>query len=106
MHNLFQPLPGSLPEELVTVLAENQYVRIERIVSMGHASPEGFWYDQAEHEWIALVRGQAKLSFQGDVLPIDLKPGDCLLIEAHRKHRVESTTATEPTIWLAVFYRD
>ena len=32
--------------------------------------------------------------------------GDFVNIPAHRKHRVEWTTVDEPTIWLAVFYRD
>ena len=27
-------------------------LRIERIVSEGHVSPEGFWYDQDEPEWV------------------------------------------------------
>ena len=49
--NLFANLPASLPEELVTVLAERGAVRIERIVSEGHASPPGFWYDQDKSEW-------------------------------------------------------
>ena len=42
MNNLF----ADLPEELVEVLAENNHVRIERIISIGHGSPDGFWYDQ------------------------------------------------------------
>jgi cupin 2 domain-containing protein len=40
--NLFVGLPTRLPEELVTTLLEANDVRIERIVSHGHASPEGF----------------------------------------------------------------
>lgn len=104
MNNLFNNLP-SLPEELVTVLAENQHVRIERIVSTGHSSPEGFWYDQDDHEWVVVLSGEAKMLFQnGDTLP--MKPGDHLLIPAHKKHRVDWTSSEEPTVWLAVFYRD
>ena len=38
--------------------------RIERIVSEGHVSPEGFWYDQDEPEWVALIRGTAELEFE------------------------------------------
>ena len=51
MNNLFADLPTDLPEELVEVLTENKHVRIERIISTGHASPDDFWYDQDEHEW-------------------------------------------------------
>jgi cupin 2 domain-containing protein len=38
--------------------------------------------------------------------PIDLKPHDHVTIPAHRRHRVEWTTSKEPTVWLAVFFRD
>ena len=48
--NLLTDLPRHLPDELITTLLEAANVRIERIVSHGHASPEGFWYDQDQHE--------------------------------------------------------
>lgn len=104
--NLFAGLPTALSEELVTILAENQHVRIERIVSTGHASPEGFWYDQEENEWVVVLKGEANLVFEGDDEPITMRPGDHVFIPAHHKHRVEWTTPNEPTVWLAVFYRD
>lgn len=106
MHNLFADLPHHLTEEWVKTLAENKTVRIEQIVSTGHASPEGFWYDQDQPEWVAVLKGEAKLRFEGDDVPLHLKPGDYLNIPAHRKHRVEWTTPDEPTVWLAVFYPD
>ncbi len=40
--NLFADIPTRLPDELVTTLLEAADVRIERIVSHGHASPEEF----------------------------------------------------------------
>jgi cupin 2 domain-containing protein len=104
MANLFTDIPSTLPEELIAVLAENQHVRVERIVSAGHASPEGFWYDQEENEWVVVLQGEAKLLFEGDQEPIPMRPGDHLLIPAHRKHRVEWTTPEDPTVWLAVFF--
>lgn len=103
MDNLFANLPTSLPVELVEVLAENQNIRIERIVSTGHASPDGFWYDQKEHEWVVVLKGEAKVRFENDE-SLQMKPGDHVLIPAHKKHRVECTTPEEPTVWLAVFY--
>jgi len=106
MPNLFADLPNNLPKELIEVLAENKHVRIERIVSIGHGSPDGFWYDQEEHEWVVVLKGEAKLLFDGDDEPIHMKPGDHITIPAHRKHRVEWTTSDEPTVWLAVFYKD
>lgn len=104
--SLYNDLPDDLPEELVSVLAESESVRIERIVSDGHASPEGFWYDQEQSEWVLLVSGSAVLSIERDtgVERIDMEPGDYLLLPAHQRHRVEATSSTEKTIWLAVFY--
>ncbi len=102
--NLFADLPDTLPEELIEVLANNRHVRIERIVSTGHASPEGCWYDQEQTEWVVVLKGEAKLVFEGDEAAITMRPGDHVVIPAHRKHRVEWTTPDEPTVWLAVFY--
>ena len=106
MNNLFADLPNDLPDELIEVFAENQHVRIERIVSTGHASPDGFWYDQEEAEWVVVLKGEAKLLFEGDDEPIHLGPGEFINIPAHRKHRVEWTTPNEPTVWLAVFCKE
>ena len=100
--NLFAELPVNLPEELVEKLVDTQEVRIERIVSAGHSSPQGFWYDQAESEWVVVLQGEATLAFDNETQI--LKPGDHVLIPPHRKHRVDSTSQTEPTVWLAVFF--
>ena len=105
MNNLFQDLPNSLPEELIEVLAEFTSVRIERIISTGQKSPEDFWYDQDEHEWVVVLKGEAKLLFEDSSSPVHMKSGDHILISAHQKHRVEWTTPEEPTVWLAVFYK-
>jgi cupin 2 domain-containing protein len=102
--NLFDDLPTSLPDELFTTLLEAANIRIERIVSQGHTSPEGFWYDQDQHEWVMVLKGAARLRFDDEV--VEMKPGDVVLIPAHKKHRVEWTTPDEPTIWLAVFFGD
>ena len=104
MNNLFADLPTDLPEELVESLAENEHVRIERIISTGHVSPEGFWYDQDQNEWVILLKGEAKLMFDGAEQPIHMKPGDYINIPAHHRHRVEWTTPDEPTVWLGVRY--
>ena len=106
MKNLFSDLPTDLPEELVEVLAENKHVRIERIISIGHASPDGIWYDPVEAEWVVVLKDEAKLLFEGDDEPIHMKPGDFVNISAHRKHRVEWTTPDETTVWLAVFCKE
>jgi cupin 2 domain-containing protein len=102
--NLFADLPRHLPEEMVATLLDAANVRIERIVSHGHASPSGFWYDQDRHEWVVVLKGAARLRFEDET--IEMKPGDFVNIPAHKKHRVEWTTPDEPTIWLAVHYGD
>ena len=103
-NNLFVHLPQHLPDELFTTLLDAANVRIERIVSHGHASPEGFWYDQDQHEWVMVLKGAARLRFEDDT--IEMKPGDFIDIPGHKKHRVEWTTPDEPTLWLAVRYGD
>jgi cupin 2 domain-containing protein len=104
LSNLFSDFSTDLPSELFETLLEAKGLRIERIVSHGHASPEGFWYDQDEHEFIVLLKGAARLRFEES--EIDLKPGDFIDIPAHRRHRAEWTTPDEPTIWLAVHYKN
>ncbi len=102
--NLFDDIPSDLPEEVVQTILSRPDLRIERIVSHGHASPTGFWYDQDHHEWVMVLKGAARLSFEEHT--VGMKPGDFVNIPAHKKHRVEWTTPDEPTIWLAVHYGD
>ncbi len=99
--NLLHPLPDDLTGEVFTELRRHEAVRIERIVSNGHASPEGFWYDQDDHEWLVLLQGEAGIAF-ADREPVYLHPGDTLNLPAHTRHRV--TFTSRPAIWLAVFY--
>ena len=101
---VFDGIPDHLPTEWVQRLAGKKGVRIERIVSRGHASPDGFWYDQAETEWVLLVQGAAKIRFEEDNRVIDMRAGDCLEVPSRARHRVDWTTPDEDTIWLAVFY--
>ena len=100
--NLFADLPKQLPDEFVQTLVAAANLRIERIVSHGHVSPDGFWYDQDQHEWVVLLKGAARLRFDDGIM--EMKPGDFINIPAHQRHRVEWTTPEEPTIWLAVHY--
>ena len=102
--NFFSGLPAALPDELFTTLLDAGNFRIERIVSHGHASPEGFWYDQEQHEWVVVLKGAARLRFEEDGQAVEMKPGDFVNVRAHEKHRVEWTTPDEPTVWLAVHY--
>ncbi len=106
MNNLFAALPEDLSEERFETIVQSKGVRIERIVSHGQSSPEGFWYDQPRHEWVVVLQGHARLIVENRQQPIQLHPGDYLNIPAHTRHRVEWTSDREPTIWLAVFYGD
>ena len=103
--NLFQGLPVCAEHESVLEILKDQSIRIERIVSHGQASSPGFWYDQNEHEWIALLSGQAVLHLEGNTEPVTLRPGDTLLLPAHTKHRVEWTDPMQSTVWLAIFWK-
>ncbi|MBW6507914.1 MAG: cupin domain-containing protein [Desulfuromonadales bacterium] len=104
--NFFASIPAHLPEELIDVLADSGVVRFERIVSRGHASPPGFWYDQQQHEFVLLLQGKAELELLDPEEHLCLQAGDYLLIPAQRKHRVVRTSSDEDCIWLAVFYHE
>jgi len=103
---LLENLPDARQAEITQILATGHDVRIERIVSHGQASPDGFWYRQDEHEWVALLSGAAELEFRNPDDRLSLVPGDHVLIPAGREHRVDSTRADAPSVWLAVFFRN
>ena len=103
VENLFANIPATLTEELFETLLARPGLRIERIVSVGQSSPEGFWYDQDCHEWILLLQGAARLEIEGRQ-PLELKPGSHVNIAAHIPHRVLWTDPDQATIWLAVYY--
>lgn len=75
---------------------------ISRIASNEHASPEGFWYDQCEDEWVMVMRGAATIEFS-DGTRHPLASGDWLLIPAGCRHRIASTSPD--TVWLAVRFK-
>jgi cupin 2 domain-containing protein len=100
--NLLTDLPSEIPAELTETIWQAGALHIERIVSMGHASPPGFWYDQDADEWVLLLAGAAGLRIEGREEVLALKPGDHVLLPAHQRHRVEWTASDWPTVWLAV----
>jgi cupin 2 domain-containing protein len=101
---LLEDIPAKLPEEIFDTICLSDNVKIERIVSRGHASPTGFWYDQDKSEFILIVQGSAGLKIDDERDIVVLKTGDYLIIGTHVKHRVEWTDPTCATIWLAVHY--
>ncbi len=99
--NIFDLPSLPLHDELVTILQENNKIRIERIISTGQTSG---WYDQDEAEFVVLIEGFAKLEFENDCF-LSMKKGDTILIHPHQLHRVAHTSMHPPCIWLCVFYK-
>lgn len=101
--NIFQNIPQNLDEEFFEILLQNDHIKIERIVSLGHTSPSSGWYDQDENEWVLVLSGEATIAFE-DEEPVHLGAGSYLQIAARKKHKVIKTHATTETVWLAVHY--
>ena len=91
----------SSKNEVINNIIDNKSVKIERIVSTGQSSPDNFWYNQNQNEWVVVLQGYGVIEYT-DGSSIKLSTGDSLYIPAHKKHRVQETT--NPTIWLAVFF--
>ncbi|AQQ71084.1 nif11 domain/cupin domain protein [Limihaloglobus sulfuriphilus] len=101
--NIYDNIPNNLPDELIQTLCRGGGTRIERIISRGHESPEDFWYDQENDEWVIILRGGAVLEFEHG-RQVQMRPGDYMNIPAHTRHRVVSTDSHNDTVWLAVHY--
>ncbi len=110
MNNIFSSLPSDLKHEVFDELLQAgqsgnaRTLRIERIVSKGHTSPETGWYDQEEHEWVLVLEGAGTILFAKGNQQVTLRKGDYLYIPAHAKHKVVWTEPEELTVWLAVHY--
>jgi cupin 2 domain-containing protein len=103
LKNIFAGAAGINGEEEFATLFENSALKIEKIVSHSHSSPEGFWYDQREDEWVLVLRGAATLEFAAGEL-LEMNEGDYLMIPRNVKHRVRQTSPE--TIWLAVHIKE
>lgn len=101
IYNIFKNIPEQLPEEQIECLFKRNGIHFERILSKGHSTPTGQWYDQTDDEWVILLQGQAVILYEKDKQRIHLTAGDYLLIPAHTRHRVEWTPPDINTIWLA-----
>jgi len=101
MNNIFKNIPQNLDLEVFNELFSNDVLKIERIISKGHISPEHGWYEQAQNEWLILLQGAATLTFE-DNHQLHLKPGDYLNIPAKQKHKVSWTDPDIESIWLTV----
>lgn len=101
---LFGGLPLSREDEVFESLVQAAGLRLERIVSTGQATPAGEWLVQEWDEWVVLLAGAARLAFEAEAVPRELRPGDWINIPAGARHRVEWTSQDPPTVWLALHY--
>lgn len=101
--NILSQIPKDLQEEVFEDIINTKNLKIERIISKGHTTPESQWYNQENSEWVIVLQGEAILSFE-DKEDISLKSGDYINIPAHTKHKVSWTKPDIETIWLAVHY--
>ncbi len=100
--NLLRAIPAPGASELFEELLAGEGFRLERIVSQGHRSEEGFWYDQEADEWVVLVSGRATLELECPPFTLELGPGDYVFLPARSRHRVAATSADPPAVWLAL----
>jgi len=100
--NLYSPVLEENSKEVFDTIFSKKSIRAERIFSNGKSSPAGFWYDQEEDEWVVLLKGFASLEFENDQT-LEMGEGDYLMIPAHTRHRVKSTSTDPVCVWLAVF---
>lgn len=102
--NLFANIRSGAGAEIFETILSRPGVRVERILSFGQATPPGEWYDQGWDEWVLLLSGSAGLLIEGEPTARILRPGDCLMLPAHCRHRVDWTEQDQDTIWLAIHF--
>jgi len=101
--NIFEICGVKNDSEIFDELVDAEKVKVERIISTGHKTPEGEWLIQEKNEFVLLLAGKAGLEFRtGEAF--DMRPGDHLIITSGTEHRVKYTQEEPPTIWLAVHY--
>jgi len=101
--NIFEDIPERLQEELFEDIIVSQNIKIQRIVSDGHTTKKGSWYESSQNEWVIIIQGNATITFEDENDTI-LNVGEYINIPMFKKHRVSSTSKDEKTIWLAIHY--
>lgn len=101
--NLLAAIPSEIPEEIIQPILSSDTLKIERIISKGQKSPEDFWYEEEQNEFVIVLKGEGSILFE-EGEEVTLFPGDYLNIPAMKKHKVSYTKEDEETVWLAVFY--
>jgi len=90
--------------EKSTILYEDSKIKVEKIISYGYKSPNNFWYEQNEKEYVYILQGSGTLLFENNNEVI-LKQGDKYLIESNLKHKVCYTSLNPPCVWLCMFVK-
>lgn len=60
--NIYEMPEFPINDEVISVLTQNDRIRIERIISTGQQSD---WYDREEGRFVILLEGRAQLVFEG-----------------------------------------
>ncbi|MCL2144555.1 MAG: cupin domain-containing protein [Endomicrobia bacterium] len=102
IYNMYEGVKCCKGAEIFDTIVKGKAFKIEKIVSNGAVSPEGFWYKQKLDEIVFLLKGRSKISFYNGEM-IKLKSGDYILIPKNVKHRVEYTSTRSKCVWLCVF---
>ena len=55
--NIFENIADHISDELFEEILKTENLKVERIVSKRHSSPDNQWYDQEENEWVILLKG-------------------------------------------------
>ena len=105
LKNIFSNIPKSLSDELFKELVSSENCKIERIISKGHKTEEGKWYNQDKNEFVIILKGNAELLFKENNKTIKMKEGDYINIPPRTKHRVTKTDPNKETIWLTIHYK-
>ena len=90
--------PGAAPasgEEMHELLSQRNLV-VEQILSAASSEPAA--YLQEQDEWVVVLAGGASMTVGGE--PVELGPGDWVLLPAGVQHTIERTE--QGTSWLAV----
>jgi cupin 2 domain-containing protein len=101
MKNIYKISELTHNKEIIETILEKNNFRIERIISNGFPSPEGYWYNQDYDEMVFLLQGQASIAFENDDT-IEMQSGDYLLIPKYKKHRVKEVSKEPNCIWLVI----
>ena len=83
--NIFESIPNAMKDEVIESLIESKVVKIERIISKGHASPKAGWYEQDQDEWVIILRGSATIKYE-NIEQICINEGGQINIPAGTKH--------------------